>query len=112
MLALASPSGFVLFAVVSICLSLALLPVTLSRAGGPGIVLATRVGLGRLLAISPVALAGTFTMGAVVGAYFFDVALGQPCAGVRRRGNRLDSLGHADRRAGVPVAARLAVRPV
>jgi len=70
MLALASPSGFVLFAVVSICLSLALLPVTLSRAGGPGIVLATRVGLGRLLAISPVALAGTFTMGAVVGAYF------------------------------------------
>lgn len=70
MVGLAPPSGFVLFAVVSICLSLALVPITLSRAGGPGVVLATRVGLRRLLAISPVALAGTFTMGAVVGAYF------------------------------------------
>lgn len=69
MVALAPPSGFVLFAAVSICLSLALVPITLSRAGGPGVVLATRAGLGRLLAISPVALAGTFTMGAVVGAY-------------------------------------------
>ncbi len=70
MVALAPPSSFVLFAVVSICLSLALVPIALSRAGGPGVVLATRVGLGRLMAISQVALAGAFTMGAVVGAYF------------------------------------------
>lgn len=70
MVALASASDFTLFAVVSICLSLALVPITLSRVGGPGVVLATRVGLRHLLAISPVALAGTFTMGAVIGAYF------------------------------------------
>lgn len=70
MVALAPPAGFVLFAVVSISLSLALVPIALSRAGGPGVVLATRVGLGHLMAISPVALAGTLTMGAVVGAYF------------------------------------------
>lgn len=70
MVALAAPSGFVLFALVSICLSFALVPITLSRAGNPGVVLATRVGLGRLLAISPTALAGAFVMGAVVGAFF------------------------------------------
>ena len=70
MVALAAPSGFVLFALVSICLSFALVPITLSRAGVPGVVLATRVGLARLLAISPTALAGAFVMGAVVGAFF------------------------------------------
>ncbi|WP_397540962.1 MFS transporter [Salipiger aestuarii] len=70
MVALAAPSGFVLFAVVSICLSFALVPITLSRAGNPGVVLATRVGLRRLLAISQTALAGAFVMGAVVGAFF------------------------------------------
>lgn len=70
MVALAAPSEFVLFALVSICLSFALVPIALSRAGNPGVVLATRVGLGRLLAISPTALAGAFVMGAVVGAFF------------------------------------------
>lgn len=69
-IALADPSGFVLFAVVSIFLSLALMPITLSNAGGPGVVVATRVGIGQMVAISPVALAGAFTMGGVVGAFF------------------------------------------
>ncbi|WCR09676.1 MFS transporter [Paracoccus stylophorae] len=70
MVALAPVSGFVLFALVSICLSLALVPITLSRAGDPGVVLATRVGLRRLLAISPTALSGAFVMGVAVGAFF------------------------------------------
>ncbi len=70
MVALAPVSGFVLFALVSICLSLALVPITLSRAGDPGVVLATRVGLARLFAISPTALAGAFILGAAVAAFF------------------------------------------
>ncbi|MGR3381907.1 MFS transporter [Roseovarius indicus] len=70
MVALAPVSGFVLFALVSICLSLALVPITLSRAGNPGVVLATRVGLARLFAISPTALAGAFILGAAVAAFF------------------------------------------
>lgn len=70
MVALAPVSGFVLFAVVSICLSLSLVPITLSRAGDPGVVLATRVGIRRLLAISPMALSGAFVMGVSVGAFF------------------------------------------
>lgn len=70
MVALAPASEFVLFAVVSICLSLALVPITLSRAGDPGVVLATRVGIRRLLAISPMALTGAFVMGVAVGAFF------------------------------------------
>ena len=70
MVALAPVSGFVLFATVSICLSLALVPITLSRAGDPGVVLATRVGIRRLLAISPMALSGAFVMGVSVGAFF------------------------------------------
>ncbi|RKF13532.1 MFS transporter [Roseovarius spongiae] len=70
MVGLAPVSGFALFAVVSICLSLALVPITLSRAGDPGVVLATRVGIRRLLAISPMALTGAFVMGMAVGAFF------------------------------------------
>ncbi|SEM25645.1 Major Facilitator Superfamily protein [Roseovarius azorensis] len=70
MVGLAPTSGFVLFAVVSICLSLALVPITLSRAGEPGVVLATRLGLRRLFAISPTALAGAFVMGASIAAFF------------------------------------------
>ena len=70
MVGLAPTSGFVLFAVVSICLSLALVPITLSRAGGPGVVLATRLELKRLFAISPTALAGAFVLGATVAAFF------------------------------------------
>lgn len=70
MVGLAPVSGFVLFAVVSICLSLALVPIALSRAGDPGVVLATRVGVRRLLAISPTALSGAFAIGMTVGAFF------------------------------------------
>ena len=70
MVALAPVSDFVLFALVSICLSLALVPITLSRAGDPGVVLATRFGLARLFAISPTALAGAFVLGAAVAAFF------------------------------------------
>ncbi|MGV0876502.1 MFS transporter [Martelella sp. FLE1502] len=70
LVAIASPKGFVLFALVSICLSLSLVPITLSRTGDPGVVSAKRLGLVRLIAISPTALVGSFVLGAVVAAFF------------------------------------------
>ncbi|WP_248410146.1 hypothetical protein [Aliiroseovarius sp. S2029] len=85
MVALAAPSEFVLFALVSICLSFALVPITLSRAGNPGVVLATRLRPGRLLAISPTALSGAFVMGGVVGAFFGMGAGGQSAIRFQRR---------------------------
>lgn len=68
LLNLAPPSGFVLFCIVSICLSLALVPVALMRAGGPGFVSASRRGLGRLYEISPVGIAGALVVGLATGA--------------------------------------------
>lgn len=68
MLSVAPPSDFVLFCVVSICLSLALVPITLMGSGGPGFVTASRTGLRRLYQISPVGLVGALAVGAVTGA--------------------------------------------
>ena len=68
LLNLASPSGFVLFCVVSICLSLALVPITLMRAGGPGYIGAERQGLARLYETSPVAVVGAVMIGFALGA--------------------------------------------
>jgi len=81
MVALAPVSDFVLFALVSICLSLALVPITLSRAGDLGVVLATRFGLARLFAISPTALAGAFVLGAAVAAFFGMAPVGSQQVG-------------------------------
>jgi MFS family permease len=66
---LAPVDGFVLFVVVSVCLSLALVPIALTRAGAPGVVEATRLGLRRLWRVSPLAIFGAFALGAGVGAF-------------------------------------------
>ena len=68
MLSVAPPSDFVLFCIVSICLSLALVPITLMGSGGPGFVTASRTGLRRLYQISPLGLVGALAVGAVTGA--------------------------------------------
>lgn len=70
MLQIAAPSGIVLFCVVSICLSLSLVPVTVTRAAQPGVVMASRLGLRRLYAISPLGLAGAFTVGLTSAAFW------------------------------------------
>ncbi|RIA55055.1 MFS transporter [Dichotomicrobium thermohalophilum] len=70
MLNFSPPSSFVPFAVVSICLSLALVPVSLSRAGVPGVVSASRSRFTRLLEISPVGLVGTFFVALSMGAFW------------------------------------------
>jgi MFS family permease len=70
LLNLAPASGFALFCLVSILFSLALVPITLTRAGVPGVVEADRARLGRLFEISPLGLAGAFTLGVAMSAYW------------------------------------------
>ena len=69
MLLLATPGGFILFCVVSVCLSLALVPVTLSRAGVPGVVSASRPTLAQLYRVSPFAVIGSALTGAAASAF-------------------------------------------
>jgi MFS family permease len=70
LLTVADESGFVLFCVVSICLSLALVPITLTRSGVPGVAQASRSGLRRLYEISPVGIAGALITGLATGAFY------------------------------------------
>lgn len=70
LLQLSAPSGFTLFILVSICLSIALVPITLSRTGGPGVVEASRPKLQRLYQISPLGLLGVFAVGLSSSAFF------------------------------------------
>lgn len=70
LLSLSPPSGFVLFCLVSICLSLALVPITLMRAAAPGVVEVGRASMRQLFKISPVAIVGAFAVGLVTSAFF------------------------------------------
>jgi MFS family permease len=70
LLGLSPPTGFVLFCIVSICLSVALVPITLTKSGVPGVVKASRPSLKRLYAISPLGLVGSFMIGLTVSAFF------------------------------------------
>lgn len=58
LLLVASPDGFVLFGVVSILVSIALVPVALTRVSAPLPITATRLDLPRLFTVSPLAAIG------------------------------------------------------
>lgn len=70
LLQIADPSGFILFCVVSICMSLALVPITLTRSGVPGMSHMSRSSVRRLFEISPLGLAGALTPGLAMSALF------------------------------------------
>lgn len=70
LLTLASTESFVLFAVTSIFLSLALVPITLTRAGIPGKTAADRVSMKRLFQLSPLGFAGAFAVGMAMSAFW------------------------------------------
>jgi MFS family permease len=70
LLMVAAPSGFILFCIVSVCFSLALVPVALTRAGVPGIAAASRAGLSQLLDASPTGLAAALAAGVTAGAFY------------------------------------------
>ncbi len=73
LLNIAPPKGFELFLLVSILLSLSLVPVTLSRVSRPGDVSATRMKFKRLFQLSPTGFIGTFIAGIVFNGF---IALG------------------------------------
>ncbi|MFP4388814.1 MAG: MFS transporter [Desulfococcaceae bacterium] len=71
LLTLAPPSGFALFCLVSILLSVALVPVTVSQATVPGIGEApVKLRLKQLYDISPMGLAGVIAAGLGMSAFF------------------------------------------
>jgi MFS family permease len=71
LLMLGEVSGFDLFAIITILISLSLLPIVLTRIAQPVMNLApTNLGLMRLLSISPLGVATTFTSGLVSGAFW------------------------------------------
>lgn len=61
-------SGFTLFIIVSVLVSLALVPVTLSASSAPPLAVPARIGLGALIPRIPTALAASFFSGAGAGA--------------------------------------------
>jgi MFS family permease len=69
-LKLADPAGFELFVLVSVLLTLSLVPIVLTRTAAPAIEGPTRVGFRRLLELSPLGLALCFGAGLVNSAFY------------------------------------------
>lgn len=87
LLNLAKPSGFELFLIVSVLLSLALVPVTLSRVSAPSVVAASRLKIVRLYTVSPIGTAGVFVTGFTISAFtgmgpLFAQSIGFASAGI------------------------------
>ena len=70
LLAIASPKGFELFAIVSILVSLALVPVALTRAPAPKPIETARLNVPRLFAVSPLAAIGAPAIGLANAAFW------------------------------------------
>lgn len=89
LLNLPDPGGFGLFALISILMSLALVPVAATRIIAPAIPAPSHFGLRQLLEISPLGVAGSFGAGLVMGsiyalAPFFAQTIGLGVAGTAR----------------------------
>lgn len=70
LLNLADPQDFALFLLVSILLSLALVPVTLSRVTNPKLPTPARLSLKKLYETSPTGIMGIFCVGLYLGAFY------------------------------------------
>ncbi|MCB1172308.1 MAG: MFS transporter [Leptospiraceae bacterium] len=70
LLHIASPFHFILFCVVSILLSISLVPVALTRSVAPELPPAPRMSLRRLYTLSPTGLIGMVFIGIINGAFF------------------------------------------
>ena len=86
-LPLAAPTGFALFAVTAIAITLALVPVGLTTSSAPQPLRQVRLRLGRLYAMSPVGVVGGFFVGLANGAFgglgaVFATQIGMSVAGV------------------------------
>ena len=70
LLTVADPMGFPLFCLVSILISLSLVPVAVTRAMAPSPLHAARIRLRKLIRTSPLGLAGSFAVGLANGAFW------------------------------------------
>jgi len=70
LLNIASPAGFSLFLLISIFLSLSLVPVTIGRITSPGTITASRIRLRQLFVTSPLGVSGIFVNGLVASLFF------------------------------------------
>lgn len=70
LLALDRPDSFMLFGVVSVLVSLSLVPVAMTHAVAPRIEQLPRFGFRRLYSISPLGMTGALIAGLVVGAFY------------------------------------------
>jgi len=69
LLPLMDPTGFQLFSLVAILVAISLVPLALARVETPPQIVAERLGLRRLIAISPLGVAGCFAAGLINGAF-------------------------------------------
>ena len=67
---LADPAGFTLFVVISVLISLALIPMALTANPAPNFTLSTRLSLKALYKISPLGIVGMFAQGITGGAFY------------------------------------------
>ncbi len=70
LLNVADPGGFVLFMLVSVLLSVAVVPMLLTTGPVPSVLPGGRPDIGGLLRTSPLGVAGSFISGAAIGAVF------------------------------------------
>lgn len=70
LLNLSNPSGFELFVLVSLLVSLAVIPILLSTARAPKIDVLENVGVLQLYRVSPLGVFGMFVSGMSIGAFF------------------------------------------
>ena len=70
LLGLGETKGYVLFALISILLSMALVPVALTKVPGPSLPTPRRFGLRRLFRISPTGVLGSLSAGVALGAFY------------------------------------------
>ena len=68
LLAVADPSGIALFVIASVLISLAVIPITLSAAPGPQLVLSSKLPIRQVWEAAPVGIAAAFGQGAGVAA--------------------------------------------
>ncbi|MEO1311927.1 MAG: MFS transporter, partial [Pseudomonadota bacterium] len=70
LLAVASPEGFILFAIISILISLSLVPVALTKSSAPQPIAEAKLDLKKLAAVSPLAAFGSLAVGAANSAFW------------------------------------------
>ena len=70
MLTMADPADFVLFSIVSICIAIAIFPISISTSKAPVGVTQTSLNLGKLVKTVPLAAIGCFAVGLTNGAFW------------------------------------------